>query len=106
MKIKKSQLRRIIKEERQKLLRESMSYDDSMARVDQILSAIDQAQGYLKVFDDLVDDLLAIVGNDGSLETHEAREAIMALQNRDGGTSIRDVESYISAALRDQGTIR
>ena len=99
MKITKSKLRQIIKEELEGL-RESMSYGDSMGRVGQILSAIDQG-GFAD--NAHVDDLLDIVGDGDGFETQEARNAIMALQDRDGGTSTGDVESYISAALREQG---
>ena len=99
MKITRRQLRRIIKEELEGL-RESMSYRDSMVRVDQILGAIDQG-GFAD--DAHVTDLLDIVGDDGSFETDEARGAIMALQDRDGGTTTGDAESYIRDALRAQG---
>ena len=119
MKITKRQLRRIIKEEVQRLKESDpygdpprpgeqgsadetpadLSYGAAMAQVDQILNAITQ----LPASSDQIDGLLNIVGNDGDFETDEARSAILSLEDRDGGTSRSDVENYIIDALRAQG---
>ena len=120
MKLTKAKLRQVIKEEVQRLKESDpygdpprpgeqgsadetpadLSYGDAMTRVDQIMNAIDQGG----VADDAhVTDLLAVVGDDGSFETDEARAAIMALQDRDGGTTTGDAYGYIRDTLRAQG---
>jgi hypothetical protein len=57
--------------------------------------------------DEVIDGLLRVVGNDGSFETQEARDAILALQDVSSGdelmSALADVESYIADALRAQG---
>jgi hypothetical protein len=99
MKIKKSQLRRIIREEKQKLLRESMSYGDAMTQVDQIMTDIRNAG---EINWDLSNRLLSIVGNDGSWETDEARSAIHSIED-EGLDALYDAENYIRDALKAQG---
>ena len=99
MKITKRQLRRIIKEETQKLMRESMSYADAMKQVDQIMTAIRDAG---EINWDQTNALLSIVGDDGSWETDEARSAIYSLED-EGTDALYDAENYIRDALRAQG---
>jgi len=98
MKIKKSQLRRIIKEELEGLS-ESMSYGDAMTQVDQIMTDIRNAG---EINWDLSNRLLSIVGNDGSWETDEARSAIHSIED-EGLDALYDAENYIRDALRSQG---
>ena len=98
MKISKARLRQIIKEERQKILRENKSYAESMDLVNKILEITSK----LGPSQDQIDALLDIVGNDDNFETEEARSAILSLEDRDGSTSIADVENYIRDALRAQ----
>lgn len=54
--------------------------------------------------DEVIDGLLRVVGNDGSFETQEARDAILALQDVESAdelmSSLADVEGYIADALR------
>ena len=119
MKITKNQLRRIIKEEVQRLKESDpygdpprpgeqgsadetpadLSYGDAMNQVNQSLKAITRlpADGFV------LHGLLNIVGDDGGFETDEARSAILSLEDRFGGTSPADVENYIKDALRAQG---
>ena len=99
MKITRKQLRRIIQEETQKLLRESMSYGDAMTQVDQIMAAIRSAG--MASFDQ-TSALLDIVGDDGSFETDEARSPIHSIED-EGIDALYDAESYIRDALRAQG---
>lgn len=99
MRIKKSQLRRIIREEKQKLLRESMSFGDAMKQVDQIMAAIRDAG---EASWDQTSALLDIVGDDGSFETDEARSAIHSIED-EGVDALYDAENYIRDALRAQG---
>jgi hypothetical protein len=58
--------------------------------------------------DEVIDGLLRVVGNDGSFETQEARDAILALQDvsspDDLMSSLADVEGYIADALRARQT--
>ena len=97
MRIRKSKLKQIISE--------AMDYPSAMQRVDDILDAV-RAAGQISY--DQTDSLLDIVGDDGSFDTEEARNAIYAIDDRirdgeDPDEATYDAENYIRDALREMG---
>ena len=97
MRIRKSALKKIIAE--------AMDYSSAMKSVDDILDAV-RASGQISY--DQTDALLDIVGDDGSFDTEEARNAIYAIDDRirdgeDPDEATYDAENYIRDAIREQG---
>ncbi len=97
MRIRKSTLKKIISE--------AMDYSSAMKSVDDILDAV-RASGQISY--DQTDALLDIVGDDGSFDTEEARNAIYAIDDRirdgeDPDEATYDAENYIRDAIREQG---
>lgn len=92
MKITRRQLRKMINET-------ANQYGQGMAQQ----SAIAKKASF-PAADEVIDGLLRVVGNDGSFETQEARDAILALQDVESAdelmSSLADVEGYIADALR------
>jgi hypothetical protein len=81
------------------------SYADAMSQVDKILDAV-RAAGKISYAQS--DALLDIVGDDGSFDTEEARNAIYAIDDRiqdgdDPDEATYDAENYIRDALKEQG---
>tara|TARA_B100000900_G_scaffold283621_1_gene242942 strand:+ start:1041 stop:1346 length:306 start_codon:yes stop_codon:yes gene_type:complete len=96
MKLNRRQLRGMILQEMDKA-----AYGRGMEQQDAIAS-----KASFPAADEVIDGLLRVVGNDGSFETQEARSAILALQDVSNPdelmSALADVESYISAALRQR----
>ena len=96
---------RIRKDTLKKIIAEAMDYSSAMQRVDDILDAV-RASGQISY--DQTDALLDIVGDDGSFDTEEARNAIYAIDDRirdgeDPDEATYDAENYIRDALREMG---
>ena len=88
-----------------KIISEAMDYSSAMKSVDDILDAV-RASGQISY--DQTDALLDIVGDDGSFDTEEARNAIYAIDDRirdgeDPDEATYDAENYIRDALREMG---
>ncbi len=88
-----------------KIISEAMDYSSAMKSVDDILDAV-RASGQISY--DQTDALLDIVGDDGSFDTEEARNAIYAIDDRirdgeDPDEATYDAENYIRDAIREQG---
>ena len=96
MKLNRKHLRKMILLEMDKA-----AYGRGMDQQDAIAS-----KASFPAADEIIDGLLRVVGNDGSFETQEARSAILALQDVSNADqlmdALHDVESYISAALRQR----
>ena len=92
MKITRKQLRQIISET-------ADQYAQGMAQQRAVAK-----KASFPAADEVIDGLLRVVGNDGSFETQEARDAILALQDVESAdelmSSLADVEGYIADALR------
>ena len=92
MKVTRRQLRKMINET-------ANQYGQGMAQQRAIAK-----KASFPAADEVIDGLLRVVGNDGSFETQEARDAILALQDVEGAdelmSSLADVEGYIADALR------
>ena len=94
MKITRKQLRNMIKESMDQYS-QGMTQQRAIARKASFPAA-----------DEVIDGLLRVVGNDGSFETQEARDAILALRDVSSPdelmSALADVESYIADALRNK----
>ncbi len=96
MKLNRKHLRKMILQEMDKA-----AYGRGMEQQDALAS-----RASFPAADEIIEGLLMVVGNDDSFETQEARSAILALQDVTSADqlmdALHDVESYISAALRQK----
>lgn len=86
------------------MILEQMSREDYAQGMTQQRAIADKAT--FPAADEVIDGLLRVVGNDGSFETQEARDAILALQDVSSAdelmSALASIENLIADALRSR----